>query len=419
METLNERPFVGLGGVPDTDSVVATIGDFSILFLDRSAASTVTAWGPRASFTSWRFQTVIANIRADQLKSHDLTMLSADFLGVTSLSGIGGLRMTPTYHDGSAIPREVSVRLVSEPEKVAALGDGRELVLTRHWSAQGSMDRQVLLAPTTVAVRAATPVNFRRLLLPVLQVQDLVNVMFGGFVECHGGDVQVDYGDLPLPGQPPTLWNSALMERPPAAQPPPETLRQVPLMSLHALGGVDAVARWIEFYERSPAVVGAITGNYRNGMTSWASLLLGVSSAIEYWVIAHRGDPRHRAASFLGDVGEFGLTWLRNPTAWRRRYIELTNDVKHGAPTPVDPSELRMTALIARSLLTMAILREVSLREESVKWIAENSARMNEQTEYLRRRYPTIDGSGQSVNNTVRLNWAQEESGNTGSDLVT
>jgi len=419
VETLIERPFDGIAEAPDTDAIVATTGDFGVLFLERSASANATVWGRRASFNSWRFQTVIANIRVDQLKSHDLTMMSADFLGVTDWSGIGRLETHPTYHDNSTSLKEVSVRLFSEPEDIAALGDGREIFLTTNWSAHGSVDRQVLLAPTTVGVRASVPVSFQRLLLPILQVQDLLNVMFGGFVDCQGGDVQVDYGDQPLPAQPPTLWNSALMERPPAAQPPAERLSQVPLVPLHVLGGIDALARWIELYDRSPAVVGAITGSYRNGITSWASLLLSVSSAIEYWVIAHRGDPNHRAASFLGDVGEYGLMWLRNPAAWRRDYLDLTNDIKHGSQTPVDPSELRMTALIARSLLTMAIVREISLREESVQWITENSARMDEQAEYLRRRYPTIDRGGQLVNDSVPLSWSEEKSEDSAVDLVT
>jgi hypothetical protein len=351
----------------DSDRPVAVVGltpTTALLMLEIAGPYSTRSFGTRASTNSYRARTVVG-CDVSLLSAVQPLGLHAHFEEIGNWAGLPSTVERGTENpDGTMSSWTVEVA-GGEPSE-SALGSGRALRIDSHWSVSGTSSRRVVGSAVTIGCIGTRSRDPWELLQPLLQIQNLLNLAFGGFVAAAGGSADlVINADRRLPK--PWLWNGALMHIPAGAA--PAKMTEIPLFTLETLGGTSALRRWVNVERAHPRAVAPVVGVYRNGPGSAGQTILEVAAGIEYWVKSHRpaqwARPNRFATALAGRVGRSFSEWVGDPEAWAAAFWLANNQLKHEPTLVPDPNDLADLAISGRLLLTAAILDKVAASKKA------------------------------------------------------
>lgn len=139
-----------------------------------------------------------------------------------------------------------------------------------------------------------TPRTWHQHLVPLIAVQDLINLAYQGFVPAEQGTVEFKCREDGQPRQTPRMWNSRLMAVPRGVS-QPNSMTEFPLFHLHNIGGVRGVRNWIRLDDACPRATGPITNMYRYGASGAEVRLIEIALGLQYWTKVHDELGRTRA----------------------------------------------------------------------------------------------------------------------------
>lgn len=370
-----------------------------VVFTGCRRVGSVTNWGPNASTWYASFDSVFSHVNIDALQSLRPLRISANFYGIHSWYRLN--RIEPTVdHGADGRPVRFSMAIESVDDVTAVVDHSFGLSVGIDWASTGHFDQRTLFSPVTISLSASDGAEANEYVSRLRRIEDLLSLAFEVDIRAESATAEMDYHRAGQAFRRADYWNRGLIQD----RLREETLAQTPYFSFAGVGGADGLARWVSYCQEHPVVVNAVVGEYRVDREPILGSLLEIASAIEHWVVAEGGDVAHLFASFLGDVGEDALRWLRAPRPWRLRFSEIYNLVKHGDSERLDRREIREFTRIARFLLRIAIFQKVFVGTEAVTELLSCQARNSWMTDILVTRFPTIDLEGQDVNHRRRSN---------------
>lgn len=346
--------------------IVALTPTDSLILHEVVANGGRTTSGYRASSLSYRSRTILG-ATLHGVRSMDPMELVAKFHGISRWAGLSALEERQTIE--SSRWREVTVTVRSEDvTKVESLTRRRELTLSPDWSVSGPEDRREVSAPVAFGCRSDRPQEVWSLLQPLIAVQSLISLAYGGFVAASSGAAGLSYMESERSPSTPWLWSGALMTAAPGARKPDQNA--FPLFDLATLGGLAGLRRWIDWTVNRPRVINPLIWRYRMGPASAPVSLMEIAAGIEYFVKISR--PAAWAATsgkarwpeqLARRVGESFLTWIGDVDRWAPMFWETYNQFKHGTETTLDHDDpaVWLLAESGRFLLAGAVADRIAL----------------------------------------------------------
>ena len=151
---------------------------------------------------------------------------------------------------------------------------------------EGPDDKRMLSTPLVAGTASKTPRSWDQHLVPLIAVQDLINLAYEGFVPAEHGTVQFKCRDDGQPRSTPRMWNSRLMTVPRSVS-RPESMTDFPLFHLQNIGGIRGVRNWIRLDQDYPRATGPVTNVYRYGASGAEVRLIEIALGLQYWTNVH------------------------------------------------------------------------------------------------------------------------------------
>lgn len=274
--------------VPNTIAA-ATEQSASLFFDVRELQESNIVGATRASTRSYRVRSAIVGFRLNELESANIRGLTAYFPGLTTWSQLQGSTVAHETSDDNK-PTSWTTTLKAAPDQVADLNEDKELVLSTHWVVTGPEDRRLLYTPVTFESRSRRALPWHEHAIPLLGVQDLLGIAYGGFVAADGGVAELDLVSSAQPSSTAQWWSQRLMQAPKGAE-VPHSMNEYPSFFLLHIGGLPGVCKWLTLRDEHPRATGPIVHRHRYGASASESNLNDISIAIEYWVNVHK--PSH------------------------------------------------------------------------------------------------------------------------------
>jgi hypothetical protein len=200
VDFLDENPYQpGTMDPPQFDALVGVLQGGNVLLLELQGTHRTLAFGAQASWGRVTARTVVESIDLQRMRSERIRGLRADFLGVGRWAGMRSITERWTYGEDRLVNGWSMTLSESEAERIA-LANSRVLSLTSKWSVKGSDDRRVITAPVSVSCEARTPRPVWHLLLPLIQVQELLQLSYDGSVLASSGAAEMDLDAGVRPG---------------------------------------------------------------------------------------------------------------------------------------------------------------------------------------------------------------------------
>ncbi|HSH58251.1 MAG TPA: hypothetical protein VK988_01165 [Acidimicrobiales bacterium] len=369
-------------------AIVALMADDAAVLLEVRGPYRKRWFGIRASSTRYDARTVVGGLDVTRLCSTDPLALHAHFHGISSWAGLTSLQEVSTMKPSGRL-ESLTIELRGSGQRAVRIDGGRRIVMSSTWNVSGPSDQRIVNAPVAIGCETSRPRPTWELLQPLLHVQDLINVAYGGFLAAIPGTAQMclrpDQHDR-FPSTP-WMWNGALMSPPKGASTP--GTNSVPMFSLGTLGGFDSLRRWVRLARRHPRAVGPVVNLYRHGPSTPAVALLETAAGIEYWVKSHRPaqwtTASKYATSLARKMGTAFADWIGDPQAWAKAFWQANNELKHEPTFSPDSNDLIDLAVSGRYLLTASILDQVACSKAASRAIF-GSHRLAETGRRLRER---------------------------------
>lgn len=321
--------------------------------------------GSRASVLTYRAYSLLFDIDLNNLTDLRLNDVACQFSG---LGGWAGLRMLQTESgevddDGYANDATIRLRPIKAQTAKRALPGSLSLEVDGNW---GITERHEEAAVTTALVLRSIALRPRPhdvLMRPLLDIQDLLCVLYRGFVPALPSRI----GPRLRNRSRPLFWTKTCMHVPRQAIEPASDMR--PLLPLKSLGGAAGLARWVRLCQDFPDVTTAVTATYREGAETPETIILHVGAAFELWVAHHNKTtawakkknaptPAHAIARHTG--GPAFERWTGSSDAWAAEFWDYYNAMKHRTGKTRDPDKMYLLASSGRWLLTTALLDRVA-----------------------------------------------------------
>lgn len=402
-QALDERDvFTGFGeDQDDPPSHMAGLSPLtSIVLLEIPPPSWTSVFGGyRASTRTYRARTAIGGVPIDRLKTHRLSTLEAQFLGITWWAGQRPIETSRTTDEDGRI-KTLDLHLGEAPAVSARLSRGRDLTMSSTWSTQGGEDTSTIYAPITFTCSARRPVEIIDLLVPLLRVQDLLNLAYSTYLHASGGAAGVDLrppDDRNLDPRAYPIWNGALMNGPPGFEADDRRAKR-PAFGLLSIGGVAGISRWVGLTEKYDRATSALTDRYRLGPASSVTRLREVANAIEYWVSVHRrttawarlppGTKNPSPVKALArHVGPRFRTWVGNADVWAEEFWDTYNAIKHDPAFVIQHGSVADLATSGHALLSCALLNRAARTKTPTDHILGTGPNLHNLGMHFRSRY--------------------------------
>jgi hypothetical protein len=180
------------------------------IFFDMAGVSRSNVLGQQASTQTVRTRGVVVNVPFAVLENPDFKEVKVWIPEVTLWSGLQGASETVEFYDDERQKGYTASTVHVEPLEIQ-IRRGLKLTLGTTWSVEGPDDRRVLSTPLVFGTTSATPRTWQQHVVPLIAVQDLINLAYEGFVAAGHGTVQFQCKDDGQPRQTPQMWNSRLM----------------------------------------------------------------------------------------------------------------------------------------------------------------------------------------------------------------
>lgn len=346
------------------EAMAAALPTDSLLLLEtyQSRASRRFGGLPRASSKQYRARTVVGNAPVGELRSPKLLAASANFHGIGRWAGLSASEERSKMDQG--VVKEWTLKLSESEELSATLSGGRLLEVSTSWRVDGPPDRRTISAPTVIGCKTTRPRDAWMLLEPLVHIQNLLSIAFGGLVVAEGGSAAVDLGAASDSRRgTPTFWSGPL-HAPPKSAVLPKNMKEHPLFRLSTVGGIEGLGRWVRLCDKHGRAVRPLVRHFRTGHSAAEVTLIETAAAMEYWVKANRtsrwAQTRRWAQAIAGRAGKAFAEWAGDPEAWGKAFWGTNNALKHEPTATMDPRELTDLAVSGRHLLTAILLDRVA-----------------------------------------------------------
>jgi hypothetical protein len=199
-----------------------------------------------------------------------------------------------------------------------------------------------------------TPRTWQQHLVPLIAVQDLINLAYRGFVPAEHATVEFKYREDDQPRKTPRMWNSRLMTVPPGVS-RPNSMTEFPLFHLQNIGGVQGVRNWIRLDHEYPRATGPITNVYCYGASGVEVRLIEIALGLEYWTKVHNELRTHVGEAAKANeenleplpmsvgrhVGSAFADFVGDLYKWSDLFWNTYNNLKHAPNFEYDPYEVQ------------------------------------------------------------------------------
>lgn len=386
ISTLRTRAFnSGFGTnreqLPTPDAIYAMTNVTRSIFFDIAGVSQSNVMGERASTQTVRTRGVIVNVPLAALKDDKFLTVELEIPQVTRWAGLTSIRQEIVPASGNRGKQYKAETVEHDPIELE-IRRGLKLKLDSTWHVDGPDDRRTINAPLVVGTSTRTPRKWHDHLVPLLAVQDLVNLAHQGFVPAEKAMVEFKIENDGRPRDSATLWNSRLMTVPrKGGVSSPKSMTEVPLFRLGHIGGVQGLRNWIRLDHQHGRATGPLTNAYRYGSTGVEVHLIEIATAMEYWTKIHRelgrawAQPRRlrRRAneplpmSIGRHVGPAFTEFVGDLDRWSQLFWDTYNSLKHAPNFEYDPSEVQLLGDTGELLLLGVLLNRVACNKTPMK----------------------------------------------------
>ncbi len=359
--------------LPQPEAVYAMTGSTRSIFFDIAGVAQNNVWGQRASTETIRSRGVVVNVPFAVLENSDFLAVELEISEVSRWSGLVGINeKIDANKDGN---RQYAANTVSGEPLEIEIKRGFKLKLDTTWRVDGPDDNRTVSTPLVVGTSGATPRSWHDHLVPLLSVQDLINLAHEGFVPAERATVDFKCVDDGQPRETPELWSARLMALPRrGGVSRPESMTEVPLFFLQHIGGVRGLRNWIRLDRQHPRATGPITNAYRYGESGVEVHLIEIALGLEYWTRVHKdmgrawAQPRRLRKKTLEPlpmsigryVGPAFTEFVGDLHQWSDRFWNTYNGLKHVPTFEYDPYEVQLLGEAGALLLLGALLNRVA-----------------------------------------------------------
>jgi hypothetical protein len=379
--------------MPPHDSVTtlyAATHAAGCVFFDVSLSGRSSIMGAtRASVDKYRAGGVLAGKYLGDIASDKFTQMQIKLPGVYFWSGIGGVRGVPE-RDEEARATSYSVKLQSSDPLWTPERRGIKLSLSSRWSAFGPHDKKTLTNPLAITTESKKPRNWADHIVPLLAVQNLINLAYQGYVAADVGTALIETvsKERPLSSADFYFWELMHVR---LGTKPPKSMTEPPTFCLVDINGMKGVDAWIRLEQQHPRATGPLAKVYRFGDSlAIETRLMEVAVAIEYWICAHRRTTKwalvkknenpYSLALYVGKAFEELVGDIR---VWSKIFREAYNDLKHNPRFKYSVAEIYAIARSGEILLQCALLNQIAGNKRLTRIICEDR-RSHDMGEQLR-----------------------------------
>ncbi|WP_428338799.1 hypothetical protein [Mycobacterium sp.] len=361
---LNER-------LPRPEVVYGMTAATRSLFFDIAGVAQNNVMGPRASTQTLRTRGVVVDVPFELLQSTNFLAVEVRIPEVTTWSGLQGVSETVRRFEDNRPKTYTAATIETEPLEIE-IRRGLKLTLDTTWSVDGPDDKRTLSTPLVVSTESKTPRTWDQHLVPLIAVQDLINLAYEGFVPAERGTVKFKCRDDGRPRSASQVWNSRLMTVPRGVS-RPNSMSEYPLFHLHQIGGVRGVRNWIRLDHRYPRATGPIANTFRYGTTGAEVRLIEIALALEYWTSVHKklgrewAKPRKRKKaneplpmSVGRHVGPAFTEFVGDLDKWSDLFWNTYRSLKHAPSFEYDPIDVQILGDAGALLLLGELLNRVA-----------------------------------------------------------
>ncbi len=235
------------------------------------------------------------------------------------------------------------------------LDDGFTLRLSTGWSVGGEFDRRTFATPLNVTVESAERTSIHEHIGRLDAVHALLNIAHRERVKAFGGAARL-VEDSDWCG----FWETTYMSTDGAH----DVAHFFPYFGLDEIGGITAIARWIETVRGHRRAVTPLVRHVLEPSQTPEARLLSTAAAMESWVAAHRRSHdwakkvknEDLPGAIVRTVDPSWNDWIGDSDAWLRRFWASYTHVKHQPEDDLDPQLVNALEIGGRWLLTAAVL---------------------------------------------------------------
>ncbi len=366
------RDFAGASDrLPRPDAVYAMTASTRSLFFDIAGVSRNNVMGQAASTQTIRTRGVVVKVPFSVIEDGNFTEVEVRIPEVTGWSGLMGVS-EEVQLDAAGLPETWTASTIDVEPLEIEIRRGLKLILTTTWSVEGPDDKRILSTPLVIGTASKTPKPWHQHLIPLIAVQDLINLAYEGFVPAEHGTVQFKCKEDGRPRQTPQMWNSRLMTVPRGVS-KPNSMTEFPMFYLAHIGGVRGLRNWIRLDHEYPRATGPITNIYRYGASGAEVRLIEIALGLEYWTKVHRqlgrawAVPRKQKKkteplpmSVGRHVGPTFAEFVGDLDKWSTMFWDTYNSLKHAPTFEYNPSDIVTLGDSGALLLLGALLNRIA-----------------------------------------------------------
>jgi hypothetical protein len=369
--------------LPRPEAIYAMTTSTRSMFFDIAGVSQSNVMGQRASTQTVRTRGVVVNVPFTVLEDSDFAELEVWIPEVTLWSGLEGVSERVQVSNDNR-PKGYKASTVDVEPLEIEIRRGLKLILDTTWSVEGPADKRVLSTPLVVGTASKAPRSWQQHLVPLIAVQDLINLAYEGFVPAEHGTVQFKCREDGQPHETPRMWNSRLMAVPRGVS-RPNLMTEYPLFHLPNIGGVRGVRNWIRLDHKYPRATGPITNMYRYGASGAEVRLVEIALGLEYWTKVHRqlgrewAKPRKRTKKTYEplpmSVGRHvgpAFTEFVGLDRWSDKFWDTYNSLKHAPTFEYNPHEVQTLGDTGALLLLGALLNRIAGNKVPMKVLCQS-----------------------------------------------
>jgi hypothetical protein len=340
------------------------------------------------------------DVPLDRLRSSKVFSVRALFHSLADWGGIVVSEEHFDYKDGKF--NEFTLKLSAPTAATAKLDGARSITIEPKWSVTGPKDRRVASIPIAIGCTSMRPVTSEKLLQPLIDIQNLLGMLFESFVAANKVEAVLDVEPSEYLTQRIShpMWNGVLMVAGAGAK--VSDSMTLPIADLVTIGGPSGLARWVRLCWKYPRATEVAVSPVRQGPTRDELEILALGSALEYWVAANRHlkwakkQPKGRgksaqvgiARAIAGQAGKPFSSWVGDVERWCLEFSNTYNGLKHDPKFVIEEDELEDLVVSSRFLLLAVLLNKSSgTLAPSVSIFA--SHRLSSRGRRIRRRFAT------------------------------
>jgi hypothetical protein len=338
-----------------------------------SRGTTRVLGGHHISTQSYAARSLVGgNVPLHALRSASLSTMRALYHSMSFWAGMVASEEEFEFDEGKV--SGFTIKLTAPSSVTATIDNRLSLTIEPRWSVGGPEDLRLLSIPIAIGCVSKLPADPYTLLRPLLDIQGLLGMLFGGFVSADRCEAVLDL-DPELPESQRRsypLWNGALMVTPEGVTDRSDDRR--PAVRLATLGGIAGLARWIRLCRTHERATEVAISPYRYGFACGEVDLLAIGAALEYWVAAHRNRKwaakkpsvkgRSAQAGFAlavaGQAGQPFAEWVGDVDRWCTDFSDAYNGLRHNPNFAIADDLLADPVVSGRYLLFAVLLNRVA-----------------------------------------------------------